>query len=176
MLLIFFPDVKLCASYSEGFPIFPIWSHLVSPLISISVSKIYLSLIISMLLIFFPDVKLSVVISQLFLSLLSHCHHTKSTSLPPDDTPLDALSVPLSFPVSFLYKSPLSQLFLSLLSHCHHTKSTSLPPDDTPLDALSVPLSFPVSFLYKSPPHVDSARRMLFYSNIPSLYFHYRKK
>lgn len=69
----------------------------------------------------------------------------------------------------------ISQLFLSLLSHCHYTKSTSLPPDDTPLDALSVPLSFPVPFLYKSPPHMDSARRMLFYSNIPSHYFHYRK-
>lgn len=59
-----------------------------------------------MLLIFCPAVNLSGVISQLFLSLLSHCHYTKSTSLPPDDMPLDALSVPLSFPVSFLYKSP----------------------------------------------------------------------
>ena len=46
-----------------------------------------------MLLIFCPAVNLSGVISQLFLSLLSHCHYTKSTSLPPDDTPLDALSV-----------------------------------------------------------------------------------
>ena len=59
-----------------------------------------------MLLIFCPAVNLSGVISQLFLSLLSHCHYTKSTSLPPDDMPLDALSVLLSFPVPFLYKSP----------------------------------------------------------------------